>query len=227
MTTSVGPAPGPAPSVLGRALLLLEPFRDREGLTLTELAERTGFPRSTTHRMLTQLVAVGWIRREGTTYLLGPKMVELGSIAQVHDRVHRAAQPVAYQLYRRTRATVHVAVAAGEDVLYLEKVGGRWACAHLDTRVGQRRARSDTAEGAALSRHATGGPAQFHEGRQTLSTGETIRCLAATFDIPPFDTADAPAGAAVLSLTFPATRPHPAADEELRRAVDTIRRELV
>ncbi|KAF0969107.1 MULTISPECIES: IclR family transcriptional regulator [Gordonia] len=219
MTTSIGQAP----SVLGRALLLLEPFRHRDGLTLTELAERTGFPRSTTHRMLTQLVAVGWIRREGTTYLLGPKMAELGSIAQVHDLVHQAAQPVAYQLYRRTRGAVHVAVAAGEDVLFLEKIGGRWAAANLDTRVGQRRGRDETAEGAALSRHEAGGPTQFHDNQRTLASGEHIRCLAATFDVPGQAATGGPTGGvAVISLTFPTARMHPGADEELRRGARAV-----
>ncbi|MCZ0914151.1 helix-turn-helix domain-containing protein [Gordonia amicalis] len=219
MTTSIGQAP----SVLGRALLLLEPFRHRDGLTLTELAERTGFPRSTTHRMLTQLVAVGWIRREGTTYLLGPKMAELGSIAQVHDRVHQAAQPVAYQLYRRTRGAVHVAVAAGEDVLFLEKIGGRWAAANLDTRVGQRRGRDETVEGAVLSRHEAGGPTQFHDNQRTLASGEHIRCLAATFDVPGQAATGGPTGGvAVISLTFPTARMHPGADEELRRGVRAV-----
>ncbi len=33
-------------SVMGRVTALLEPFRDAEGLTLSELARRTGFPRS-------------------------------------------------------------------------------------------------------------------------------------------------------------------------------------
>lgn len=219
MTTSVGQAP----SVLGRALLLLEPFRHRDGLTLTELAERTGFPRSTTHRMLTQLVAVGWIRRKGTTYLLGPKMAELGSIAQVHDRVHQAAQPVAYQLYRRTRGAVHVAVAAGEDVLFLEKIGGRWAAATLDTRVGQRRGRDETVEGTTLGRHEAGGPTQFHDSHRTLDSGEHIRCLAATFDAPgQGTTGELTGGVAVISLTFPAARMHPSADEELRRGVRAV-----
>ncbi len=219
MTTPVGQTP----SVLGRALLLLEPFRHRDGLTLTELAERTGFPRSTTHRMLTQLVAVGWIRREGTTYLLGPKMAELGSIAQVHDRVHQAAQPVAYQLYRRTRGAVHVAVAAGEDVLFLEKIGGRWAAANLDTRVGQRRGRDETAEGAALARHEAGGPTQFHDIHRSLDSGEHIRCLAATFDVAaPGSTRESTGGVAVISLTFPAARIHPSADEEFRRGVNAV-----
>ncbi|MBD0862557.1 helix-turn-helix domain-containing protein [Gordonia sp. zg691] len=202
-------------SVFGRALLLLEPFRHTDALTLTELAERTGFPRSTTHRMLTQLVTVGWIRREGTTYHLGTKMVELGSLAQTHDRLHRAAQEGMYRLHRQTGAAVHLAVADGDDVLYLDKVGGRWAASALDTRVGQRRARSETPEGTALSAHQAGGDPTLHESLVGRDPDRPIGCVAVTFDV-------ALGGPAVLSLVSPSDRMPVDAGRRLLHAAERV-----
>lgn len=46
-------------AVIDRAARLLEAFRDSERLTLAELTRLTGMPRSSTHRLLTQLVEIG------------------------------------------------------------------------------------------------------------------------------------------------------------------------
>ena len=161
-------------SVLGRVTLLLEPFRTAEGLTLTELAQRTGFPRSSTHRMLLQLVKVGWISRSGTTYRLGPKMIELGALARIHDRIHRAALPTLYDLQTETGLVVHLAVLDGEDLLYLEKIGGRWT-SETPSHVGERRPAHTTAAGIAMLHHRDGSYAPATEADAFLVSGGVVR----------------------------------------------------
>ncbi|TCN50759.1 DNA-binding IclR family transcriptional regulator [Rhodococcus sp. SMB37] len=175
-------------SVMGRVTALLEPFRDAEGLTLSELARRTGFPRSSAHRMLLQLVKVDLVRRNGTTYHLGPKLVELGALAVAHDRVHRAALPAMYDLRRDTGLVAHLAVLEGDSLLYLEKIGGRWSTS-LHTRTGERRPAAETVEGAAAL--------AFCEGNDGIAVGgDNIRCVAAAFNAGHGEIA-------VLSLTGP------------------------
>lgn len=136
-------------AVLDRVSVLLDAFNDRERLTLSELSRRTGFPRSSTHRMLVQLVRLHWIRRCGHAYELGMKMFELGSLALHHDGLHRAALPVMHQLHAATGLTVHLGVLDGPDVLYLERIGNRFAMT-LPTRVGGRRPAAFTALGKAM-----------------------------------------------------------------------------
>ncbi|MFD6856138.1 IclR family transcriptional regulator [Rhodococcus sp. NPDC060090] len=162
-------------TVMGRVTALLQPFRDTEGLTLTELARRTGFPRSSTHRMLLQLVQVGLVHRDGTTYHLGPKLLELGALARTHDRVHQVSLPTLYDLRRHTGLVVHLAVLEGESLLYLEKIGGRWS-ADLRTRAGERRPARGTVEGAAML--------AFRDAADEAATcvGDRICCIAAAFD---------------------------------------------
>lgn len=201
-------------TVMGRALLMVESFRESDGLTLTELANHTGLPRSSSHRMLVQLVEVGWIRRSGTTYHLGPKLAELGSLAQTHDRVHRAAQASMYRLHRRSGAVVHLAVLDGEELLYLDKIGGRWA-ATLRTRVGQRRPIHETAEGAALAAKRDGYADSVRERVHVCGMGERIHCLAAAFDA-------GHSQIAALSLTSPDGRMAKGAGRELRLVADMV-----
>lgn len=205
-------------SVMGRALLMLEPFRQSDGLTLTEIAEHTGFPRSSTHRMLVQLVEVGWIRRSGTTYHLGPKLMELGSLAQTHDRVHQAAQASMYRLHRRSGAVVHLAVLQGEELLYLEKIGGQWATA-LCTHIGQRRPTHETAEGAALVAQRDGYATTVHERIHVRSAGDRIHCLAAAFDAGRGEVG-------AISLTSPAGKMAKGASQALRLVTDMMASKL-
>lgn len=178
-------ASGIPQSVMGRVTALLEPFRDAERLTLTELSQRTGFPRSSAHRLLLQLVQVGWIRRDGRSYLLGPKIVELGALARTHDRIHAAALPMLHRLWRSTGLAVRLATLEGENVLYLEQVGGRWT-ATLPTHPGDRLPARTTPEGAALlALPGTTSAVLVRSGPVPpahAATGSHLHCVAAAFD---------------------------------------------
>lgn len=136
-------------AVIDRVSTLLEAFSGAERLTLSELSDSTGLPRSSTHRMLTQLVRVQWIRKNGHAYELGTKMLELGSLALHHDSVRRAALPIMSELHSRTGLVVHLAVLDGRDALYLEKIGGQFGLT-LPTRVGGRQPAHLTAVGKAV-----------------------------------------------------------------------------
>lgn len=193
-------APAERPqSVMGRALLLLEPFRSGNNLTLTDLAEHAGLPRSSAHRMLVQLVDVGWLRRTGTTYQLGPKMMELGSLAQAHDRIHRTIVATMHRLHRRSGMAVHLCVVDGEDLLCLEKISSRWGATSLDTHIGQRRPAHGTAEGAALLDLRDGATSAAHEQIVVSDKGVPAHVIAVAFDAGRGE-------AAALSLAGPADR---------------------
>ncbi|MFD4407495.1 IclR family transcriptional regulator [Nocardia sp. NPDC058499] len=146
--TQTGTAATPS-AILDRISLVLDAFDGRESLALAEVVLRTGLPRSSAHRMLDRLVQLRWLRREGRSYSLGIRLVELGSLAVHQDRVHAASGEHLHHLYRATGLVVHLAVLDGDDVVYLDKIGGRLA-AHVPTRVGGRRPASSTALGKAL-----------------------------------------------------------------------------
>lgn len=139
-------------AVIDRMSELLGEFQDRGHLTLSELSERTGLPRSSAHRLLTQLVEMGWIRREARTYALGRSVFELGALAQHHDVLHRAAHPILQELHSATGLVAHLGVLDGQDVRYLDKVGR--GPVPLPSRVGGRQPAYRTALGKALIAHS-------------------------------------------------------------------------
>lgn len=101
------------PAVIDRVADILDEFQGGGHLTLSELSGRTGLPRSSVHRLLTQLVDAGWVRREARTYALGRSMFEWGALAQHHDELHRTAHPVLHELHSATGLVAHLAVLDG------------------------------------------------------------------------------------------------------------------
>ncbi len=117
----------PGASVASRILSLLAAFDDRHrALTLTELADRSGLPLSTTHRLVAELAAWGGVvRRDDGRYAVGRRMWDLGLLAPVQTGLRQVASPFLHDVYAATLATVHLAVRDGHEVLYLERLAGR------------------------------------------------------------------------------------------------------
>ena len=146
-----------SPAVIHRVAGLLDEFRDGEELTLSQLACRTGLPRSSVHRLLSRLVELGWVGRRGQAYALSRTMFEWGALAQQHDRLQRAAHPVLHELHATSGLIVHLAVLDGDDVRYLDKVG--YGPVPLPSRIGGRQPALRTALGKALVAHSWTDPA--------------------------------------------------------------------
>lgn len=182
-------------SVLDRVALILSALDDGESLTLSEIVDRTGIPRSSIHRMLNRLVMLHWLRRTDRTYQLGYRFIELGSLALQQDTLHRAAQPLMHELHRITGMVVHLGVLDGPDVVYVEKIGGVLGTT-VPTRVGGRLPASKSAVGRALLAFADSvSPADDHrsdlarvrESGIAVENGEALRgfsCLAAPIGPP-------------------------------------------
>ncbi|WP_280242172.1 IclR family transcriptional regulator [Nocardia abscessus] len=143
--------PGQPPvSMIERMTLILEAFDGATPtLTLVELAERTGLPRSTVHRILDQLIRLRWLAHAPGGYRLGLRTLELGGLAAEHNEIRDAVSPLLHDLHQQTGMVGHLGVLDGRDVLYLDKVGGRCAAA-VPTRLGGRMPAHSTALGKAL-----------------------------------------------------------------------------
>ncbi|MDG3008955.1 IclR family transcriptional regulator [Rhodococcus sp. D2-41] len=140
-------------SVLDRVSVILGAFHGRGRLTLVQVTARTGLPRSTAHRLLDQLVRMGWINRSGGSYELGFRLFELGAVATHSNRIHACAEPTLHELYRATGFVVHLGILDGGDVVYLDKIGGHLARS-VPTRVGGRRPASTSPMGRVLTAFA-------------------------------------------------------------------------
>jgi DNA-binding IclR family transcriptional regulator len=98
-----------------RAARLLGLFtREEPALSLRELGERAGLTRATAHRYASALRRAGLLRFADGVYTLGPRVVELGSIALAGLGVVRLAGPHMDRLAEATGQTVVLSVWDGE-----------------------------------------------------------------------------------------------------------------
>jgi DNA-binding IclR family transcriptional regulator len=144
----------PPKSVLARGLRLLDAFGARDvDLTLAELAERSGLPKPTVHRLARELVEWGGLERTGGGYRLGLALFVLGQRVPRQRTLRDAALPHLEDLYEVTHENVHLSVLDGVHTLFLEKVSGRRSMP-LGSRVGDRMPAYCTATGKVLLAYA-------------------------------------------------------------------------
>src|SRR4051795_4168074 len=136
----------PGRSVTSRALAILDAFdAGAPRLSLSEIAERSGTPLTTAHRLLAELTEWGaLVRRADARYEIGPKLWDLGLLAPVQLELRQVAAPVLMDVHTAIRDTVHLAVRDGVSALSVERVSGRESVPIVST-VGSR-----------LPLHATG-----------------------------------------------------------------------
>ena len=139
-------------SVASRVLAVLGAFdADHPELLLTAVAERSGLPLSTAHRLVGELTAWGALTRTGRgAYRVGLRLWELGQLAPGGWR--ELAHPWLQELSAATRENVHLAVCDGVEALYVDKVHGRRAVP-IASRVGGRLPLHTTGVGKALLAH--------------------------------------------------------------------------
>lgn len=110
-------------SSLSRGLKLLDAFSvDDVELSISELARRAKMPKSTTHRLVGDLIAWGAMERGPGGVRLGVRLFELGHLVPAQRRLRELAMPFAHNLNEITQLTANVAVRDGRDIIYVEKV---------------------------------------------------------------------------------------------------------
>lgn len=144
-------------SVLRRALSVLDAFeyRDRD-VSLAELTRRSGLPKPTVLRILTELVDWGAVERTERGYQLGVRLFMLGEKVPRQASLRDVATPFLEDLYEATHENVNLGVLHGTDVLFLARVTGHRSSDVL-LRVGDTLPAHSTSTGKALLAHAPGG----------------------------------------------------------------------
>lgn len=135
-----------------RAVELLEAFgTDHAWLSLTDLHQQTGIPRSSLHGLLRTLRDVGWIEADeaGTRFRLGVRALIVGTAYLDRDPVIPYATDALERLREQVGYTVHYARLMGAEIVYLETRESRNSN-HLVSRVGRTLPAHATALGKAL-----------------------------------------------------------------------------
>jgi DNA-binding IclR family transcriptional regulator len=105
-------------SIVARAFLLLAAFRSEPVLGISELARRTGLPRTTVHRLANQLYAEGALSRVGTKFRIGAALFELGNL-HYPQRLRDTLQPLLDDLRRVSTCDVSLLELVGDDVVVI------------------------------------------------------------------------------------------------------------
>ncbi|WGY03823.1 IclR family transcriptional regulator [Nocardioides sp. QY071] len=126
------------PSMVERMTTIMVAFGSPSSrLSLEDVQDATGLPRSTAHRILNQLIALDWVRHTPAGYALGSRALGLGGGDAPEMDLRAAAAETLRSLHLETGLVVHLGVLEGADVRILDKVGGALA-ARVPSRVGGR-----------------------------------------------------------------------------------------
>jgi len=143
------PAPHSGVQTVERAFGLLEVLAAEGGeLTLTALAERTGLPMPTIHRLLQTLAAAGYVaQRASRRYALGPRLIWLGEGAV--RLMSGWVRPHLQSLVDTLDETANLAMLDGDRAVYVAQVPSGHSM-RMFTEVGRRVHLHSTGVGKAL-----------------------------------------------------------------------------
>lgn len=147
-------------SLLTRVMRVLEVFAQTPSPSIADVARGADLPVSTAHRLVHEMIGHGLLERDDERRLrMGVRLWELSV------RSHRVLglRDVALPYMEDLRAVVHqdveIAVLAGTEVLYIERLGARGAVPNI-ARTAERLPAHSTSAGLVLLAHA---PAELRE----------------------------------------------------------------
>jgi IclR family pca regulon transcriptional regulator len=107
---------------VGRVLAVVEAFNDEYGrMTVSQVAERTGIPRTAARRYLLNLCHFGYGDTDGKFYWLTPRVLRLGQGYLDGARLPRLVQPFIQRLAMSSGETVNVSVLDGHELVYVAR----------------------------------------------------------------------------------------------------------
>lgn len=108
---------------LERGLAILGCFTpERPVLGIADIADDLGMSRSTTHRYVITLVALGYLEQGASRkYRLGLRVTDLGMSALNSTGLREHSHPYLEELRQQTSYTVNLAVLDGAEILYVDR----------------------------------------------------------------------------------------------------------
>ncbi|MFC5357636.1 IclR family transcriptional regulator [Azospirillum himalayense] len=106
-----------------RAFDILDCFKTATELNLSELSERTGLSKSTTHRFLTVLEERGAVVRDPKTqrFAIGPAIIALSARQNGPEELQRLAQPIMAELRDASGETVVLSLRVGDHRIAVDQ----------------------------------------------------------------------------------------------------------
>jgi IclR family transcriptional regulator, KDG regulon repressor len=122
-TKAAGSDRDPYISLVGKVVRIIETLRDSpDGLPLQALARRTGYVKSSVHRILLSLRKHGYVQQDepGGRYRLGLKFLAVGRAVNGSVSLVQAARPHLRELVDAFGETVYLAVLRGDRGVFVD-----------------------------------------------------------------------------------------------------------
>lgn len=103
-----------------RAFEIIEALKDRDGATVTELAEALDVAPSTVHNHLVTLESVGYVVKRDHAYELANRFIHLGDQIRLQQELYRVGKPSLDQFADRTGEMVNLIVEEHGRAIYLD-----------------------------------------------------------------------------------------------------------
>src|SRR6476620_7907979 len=111
---------------LERGLAVLQVFsRENARLSLSDVARLTGLTRATARRILLTLEHLGFVRADGRSFALTPRVLSLGFGYLSSLNLWEIAEPLMRQLVEQTDESCSAATLDLPDIVYVARVPAR------------------------------------------------------------------------------------------------------
>lgn len=125
---------------LDKALNVLETIAQTGDARLSTLAEATGYPPATIHRILGVLVRRRYVRQDSASrkYMLSLKCLEISSSMKANMEIITAARPVLQRVVENTGETANLVSFENMEAVYIDQISNTKSLLRMFTRVGAR-----------------------------------------------------------------------------------------
>jgi IclR family KDG regulon transcriptional repressor len=179
---------GESASSIGRVFAILGAIGDSGQIGISELSQRLAMSKTTVHRVIQTLKALGYVTQEVETerYRLTIRLFELGAKALESVDLVREADIEMRRIGQLTREAVHLGAFDEDAIIYIHKIDADYGL-RMQSRIGRRNPLHSTAIGKVLL--AWMEPADAREVLSHVefrkSTQKTLTCAEAVLSILP------------------------------------------
>ncbi|MFM0006139.1 DNA-binding transcriptional regulator KdgR [Paraburkholderia dipogonis] len=142
---------GESASSIGRVFAILGAIGDSGQIGISELSQRLGMSKTTVHRVIQTLKALGYVTQEVETerYRLTIRLFELGAKALESVDLVREADAEMRRIGEATREAVHLGAFDEDAIIYIHKIDADYGL-RMQSRIGRRNPLHSTAIGKVL-----------------------------------------------------------------------------
>ncbi|QQC64588.1 DNA-binding transcriptional regulator KdgR [Paraburkholderia ginsengisoli] len=187
-SVEAGSERGESASSIGRVFAILGAIGDSGQIGISELSQRLAMSKTTVHRVIQTLKALGYVTQEVETerYRLTIRLFELGAKALESVDLVREADVEMRRIGQVTREAVHLGAFDEDAIIYIHKIDADYGL-RMQSRIGRRNPLHSTAIGKVLL--AWMDPADAREVLSHVefrkSTQKTLTCAEAVLSILP------------------------------------------